>query len=275
MPPIETISLRSMLHLSALLQAPPRPTGIRALRHRAEVCPAQQPLSPWRILLPPLALMAGLWWFPPDAIDLWLADAMAIPGIGFPYKHQPFLEVVLHDMAKQALVAVGIGHCLLWLGAGRWGLPRDRKPLLYVFLAMLLATGIVKPLKTLTEVQCPWSLQRYGGTELYSGVFDPRPAPVAKAGECWPAGHAATGFSLVALFFGWRERRPRLARAGLWASIGLGTLLGLGRMLQGAHFLSHTLWSALIEWALCGALYCLFWRPLPAAPTAHGSHPPA
>lgn len=82
----------------------------------------------------------------------------------------------------------------------------------------------------------------------------PPPAP-ANPGRCRPGGHASAGFSLLALFFVLRDRRPRAARIALVVALGLGSLFSLGRMLQGAHFLSHNLWTLLINWVICVLTY--------------------
>lgn len=42
----------------------------------------------------------------------------------------------------------------------------------------------------------------------------------------------------------------------------MGCLLSLSRMLQGAHFLSHNLWTMLFDWLICLGLYRLMlYRP--------------
>nr|NLU58680.1 hypothetical protein [Pseudomonas sp. BIGb0427] len=64
---------------------------------------------------------------------------------------------------------------------------------------MGLSTSFVTPVKAVTAVQCPWSLSEFGGKETYSELLSPRPA-TDKPGRCWPGGHAATGFTLFALF---------------------------------------------------------------------------
>jgi hypothetical protein len=53
----------------------------------------------------------------------------------------------------------------------------------------------------------------------------------------------------------WRRRRPRWAVISLVAGLTLGTLLGLGRMATGAHFLSDAVWSALIALGIAHILY--------------------
>jgi len=61
----------------------------------------------------------------------------------------------------------------------------------------------------------------------------------------------------LALFFALRDRRPRTARIALVVALGLGAVFSLGRMMQGAHFLSHNLWTLLFDW-LIGVL-CYRW----------------
>lgn len=65
-----------------------------------------------------------------------------------------------------------------------------------------------------------------------------------------PSGHAAGGFSLIALHLaGIASGDRRLRALGLWTAVLAGSAFGLVRMAQGAHFLSHNLWAAAIDWA--------------------------
>ncbi len=212
----------------------------------------------WALGLP-LLVMALLLLFEPSAIDLALEDLLYVPGQGFIGARSFFLEDILHDRAKQGVIALA-GTVLLVL-LGSYILPSqvriERRRWLYVLFAMVLASSLVTPLKKITEVQCPWNLTRYGGTETYSALTETRAAPVEHVGNCWPGGHASSGFTLFALFFALRDQRPRAARIALLAALGLGTVLSAGRMLQGAHFLSHNLWTALIDWTVCAVLYRL------------------
>ena len=128
-------------------------------------------------------------------------------------------------------------------------------------LAMALSTSFVNPLKTLTRMHCPWSLSEFGGVEQFSELLGPRAPAVEKGGRCWPGGHAAAGFTLFAFFFVWRDRQPRRARAALVSALLLGGVFSLSRMIQGAHFLSHNLWTALFCWLIClGCYHLLLYR---------------
>jgi membrane-associated PAP2 superfamily phosphatase len=221
--------------------------------------PDKQSLDMLRLIGIPLLLMAMLLLFEPTAIDLALQDRLYRPGEGFIGARSFFLEDILHDKVKQGVIAIAVGILLTILLSLAWPqrIRIERKRWLYVLLAMLLASSLVTPLKKITEVQCPWNLTRYGGTETYSALTETRAAPVEHVGNCWPGGHASSGFTLFALFFALRDQRPRAARIALLAALGLGTVLSAGRMLQGAHFLSHNLWTALIDWTVCAVLYRL------------------
>lgn len=219
---------------------------------------AARPLRTWLALGLPLGLTLLLLTFEPTRLDFALSDLFYQPGVGFAGRHSAFLENFLHDRAKQAVILLGVlaiaGLLASWLYRP-WA--AGRRPFGYLVLAMALSTAIVNPVKTLTGVHCPWDLTRYGGVETYTPLLAER-APVAdKAGRCWPGGHASSGFTLFALYFVLRDRKPRLARAALWFALGLGSLFSLGRVMQGAHFLSHNVWTALFDWLICLGCYRL------------------
>lgn len=210
----------------------------------------------------PLTIMALLLLIEPTRLDFALANLMYQPGVGFIGRHSAFLEDILHDRAKQAVIAFGVLAILGFIGSFiLQRLKPLRRQLGYLVLAMGLSTAFVTPMKAVTAVQCPWSLSQFGGSETYSPLLDHRPA-TDKPGRCWPGGHAAAGFTLFALYFVWRDRRPRLAKAGFVFAMTLGTVFSISRMLQGAHFFSHNLWTAVFCWLIClGSYYAVLYRP--------------
>ncbi|AOE84935.1 phosphatase PAP2 family protein [Pseudomonas sp. TCU-HL1] len=212
----------------------------------------------------PLAAMALLLFLDTPRIDFALAHLFYDPQGGFIGRHSAFLEDVLHDRAKQVVILLGVLAVAGFLASllptrlRQW-----RRPLGYLVLALGLSTAIVTPLKAVTAVQCPWSLAEFGGVEPYSPLLGHHPY-FDKPGRCWPGGHASAGFSLLALFFVLRDRRPRLARVALVGALTLGTVFSIGRMMQGAHFLSHNVWTLLFDWMICLACYRLvLYRPAP------------
>lgn len=219
----------------------------------------------------PLALMLWLLLADPSALDFAIAHWAYAPQSGFIGRSSRLLEDVLHDRAKQAVIVIGvlaIAGLVLSLLIKPWR--HWRRPLGYLVLAMALSTSYVNPLKTLTGVHCPWSLSEFGGKETYTPLLSAR-APTDKPGRCWPGGHASAGFSLFALFFVLRDRRPRLARAALYLALTLGITFSVGRMLQGAHFFSHNLWTALFDWMISlGCYRLLLYRPALAPDASPG-----
>ncbi|HSS46612.1 MAG TPA: phosphatase PAP2 family protein [Burkholderiales bacterium] len=184
----------------------------------------------------------------------------------FPLRNRWFLEVVMHRWAKYAVVILGVAVLAAYLVSFRIAsLAPLRRVFLFLILAMGLSSGAVSYLKSVSHKQCPYDLKMYGGYAPYTGIFEKAP-PGVKPGRCWPGGHSSAGFCLMAFYFvGLRLRNKRVALWGLYGGFGLGFVFGMGRVLQGAHFLSHHLWAALICWLVMLALYELMLRRLPIA----------
>ncbi|MBI5618386.1 MAG: phosphatase PAP2 family protein [Gammaproteobacteria bacterium] len=125
----------------------------------------------------------------------------------------------------------------------------------YVALAVVLVQIVIVAGQRTTNLQCPWSLEPFGGTRPYVRLLEPRHHDV-QAGHCFPARHAGGGYSLFALYFVLRERRRRLARAALVAAFAVGASFGYAQWARGAHFPSHDLFSAYIAWLVALGLYC-------------------
>jgi membrane-associated PAP2 superfamily phosphatase len=174
-------------------------------------------------------------------------------------------EFIGHRLARGALVAIWL--LLVAAALASWwvqGLVRHRGVLWATVLAMALGPVLVTLLKDINTRACPWNLKDYGGMVDYSDLWF---VPRALAGRCFPGGHAAGGFSLVALAFAGQAANHRgLRRAGLWLGFGAGAAFSLLRLAQGAHFMSHNLWSAVID--LCMAALCFAPLLLPRAVAA-------
>ncbi|WP_248917300.1 phosphatase PAP2 family protein [Pseudomonas entomophila] len=221
-----------------------------------------RPINPWLYLGIPLFMAVALILLEWTSLDLDVADLFFDQAAGeFIGRHSYLLETVLHDRVKQGVIAFGliamVGFAASFFCKQLFGWRRELGCLV---LALGLSTAFVTPLKKVTQVQCPWSLTQYGGKETYSKLLEPRP-PTDKPGLCWPGGHAATGFCLFGLFFMLRDRRPRLARAALALAFVAGSVLSVGRMMQGAHFLSHNVWTAVFCWLIgLGSYYLVLYR---------------
>jgi len=177
---------------------------------------------------------------------------------GFPGRHDWLLSDVLHTGARQLLVVLGLAALGLALLGTRgwltWLPPRNAWLAAAGMIVILLGVAV---LKALTNRHCPWDVVDFGGYAPYVGLLELPPASIAP-GACFPAGHASGGFVWMVWGVALRPHSRRLACAMVLLGLLLGALLGGAQMLRGAHFLSHTLWTAWFAWAVSVALAALF-----------------
>ena len=196
----------------------------------------------------PLALALFAWLASHSGFDQAVSDFFYDATLTrFPAHDSFWLELLGHRVAKAAIWILAAGMFAAAIGVGRtWPAANERHALWVALLAMALGPLIVYLLKQTTGHHCPWDLKAYGGFAEYS--FDWF-VTTTNAGHCFPSGHASAGYSLIALgFLGHAIDRPVLARTGFIAAIVLGTAYGAVRVMQGAHFVSHNLWAAAIDW---------------------------
>jgi membrane-associated PAP2 superfamily phosphatase len=215
----------------------------------------------WHLGLPLVAAVLVFFVSEHTALDRWVSDRFYDPAIRhFPLRYDWFMETVLHHWAKYVLVLVAFsGLAGFLLSYAVEGLKRWRREMLFVFLAILLGAVTIGILKKTTNKHCPYDMEIYGGFAPYVGLLEATPADV-QPGRCWPGGHASGGFGLMAFYLLWYRTRPRLARAALAVGFAYGFVLGFGRVVQGAHFFSHNLWTAIICWCIYLILYELMLR---------------
>lgn len=191
------------------------------------------------VLLPLLAWLCALVWLWGGHADPWLArmlffDATTGQWLGSGVNGW-WAQQVLHEGGRNLVRCIFAGTLLLavWPG-GQHALRRQRAR--YLATSIALTVLVAGALKQVTGVACPWDLQQFGGLSH------------AARAACFPGGHSASGFSLVAFYFAWRVDSPRRARAGLMCALAVGALFALGQEARGAHFLSHDLTSAAMAW---------------------------
>lgn len=210
-------------------------------------------------LWPLCLLLAMLLLFSLLRLDPKLASALYALGHAFPYQHSDSYELWLHEWPKR--LAVGVFFLLLLVSLIPWRgrtLQRWYIPLWLSLAAMLISSSVVGSLKRETDVYCPVQIANFGGRHAAT-VEGPFPTFEGEGGHCWPAGHATTGMSFVALYFGLlMMAKPRLAQVALWGSLASGHLLGLAQVLRGQHFLSHQLWTTAICWFVSLAVFWIW-----------------
>ncbi len=205
--------------------------------------------------------------------DQWLADQIyRWEGSRWAFKDAWWTTHVIHRGGKNLSTLAGVLVMLALLRAcldARW--KALRRPLLYLLLAVGLSTGLVALLKSMTQMDCPWDLQRYGGLRPFIGLFEARPELLGRA-ACFPAGHASAGYGWVALYFFALQVRPRWRWVALATAVATGLAFGFSQQLRGAHFLSHDVWSLAVSWTVAVLLYLLMFPPATASTLKEEPH---
>jgi membrane-associated PAP2 superfamily phosphatase len=198
-----------------------------------------------------LALLLALEWTP---LDLVIARLSYDPATAtFPLREHPVTTRIAHDGVKLAS-----GLVFAWIAVSAWKpigpLRRlggaGRTYLLASAVACLVAVAL---LKRASALHCPWGLVEFGGAQPYLRLLDPVPTGWTR-GACFPAGHALSAFAYLGGFFAWRGVDRRAALVWLAAVLLVGVFAGVSQQLRGAHFLSHTLWTAWLCWTIAAAL---------------------
>lgn len=190
----------------------------------------------------------------------WEAAGLDLPLVrlygqasGFAWREHWLTARLLHDGARQlgwacvALLALSLWRPRLLLPA----LPGPQR--LWWLATTLACVALIPLLKRASSTSCPWALAEFGGTvarhvpHWVLGLRDGGP------GGCFPSGHASTAFALLPGWFVLRHHAPGAARRLLAVVLAAGLLLAWVQMMRGAHYLSHSLWTAWVCWSV-GAL---------------------
>ncbi|HSI60048.1 MAG TPA: phosphatase PAP2 family protein [Ideonella sp.] len=212
---------------------------------------ARSPLFPGPVAVTVCLLSIAIAW---DASGLDMAAASWFGSAsGFPLRDHWFFSTVLHEGGRLVSWGLATWLCIsVWWPAGC--LKRiDARHRLQLAISSLLAVLLVSGLKSISATSCPWDLAAFGRTARHVSHWTWGLAGGDGAGgHCFPAGHASAGFAFVGGYFAFRDRSPGLARNWLIVALAAGLLLGMGQQVRGAHFMSHTLWTACVCW--CAAL---------------------
>ena len=210
-----------------------------------------------------LALVLG---WDASGLDIAAAQWFGTPT-GFPWRDNERLVLWLHEVPRIGSWVFVIG---LFIAIWRpfWILRRvDRVGRVQLALTVLAGVLAVSLIKTGSRTSCPWDMQVFGGVATHVshwawGVRDGGP------GKCFPAGHASAAFAYLGGWFVFRRSAPTLAWRWLAAVVVVGIVLGIVQQMRGAHYMSHTLWTAWICWTVGFAIDWLVtrWRARRALP---------
>ncbi|WP_077035158.1 phosphatase PAP2 family protein [Pelomonas sp. KK5] len=182
-----------------------------------------------------------------SGLDLLLVRHWA-DAAGFPWRERWITARVLHEGGRMA--AWGVAAVLLvniWKPVWPEQTKRER---IWWLAATLVCVLVIPMIKRVSTTSCPWDQAEFGGVAQYVshwrfGVLDGGP------GKCFPSGHASSAFAFLSGYFALRRAYPRGARAWLLTTILIGAVFGFVQMIRGAHYASHTMWTAWVCWVVC------------------------
>ncbi|MDO9315801.1 MAG: phosphatase PAP2 family protein [Burkholderiaceae bacterium] len=173
---------------------------------------------------------------------------------GFAWRNHWLLAGFFHEGGRW-LSAVVIGVVIVNV-VRPWSFARDMSPLSrwWWCMATVACLLLIPTLKHGSMTSCPWDLAEFGGSAHYVshwvlGVRDGGP------GGCFPAGHPSAAFSFFGGWFALRATSPKAARrwlAGVWTC---GIAFGVAQLLRGAHYPSHSMWTAWLCWTTSALLW--------------------
>lgn len=167
---------------------------------------------------------------------------------GFALREHWLWSRVLHE-GMRPLGWLAVGWLALGLARPLGVLRRlDRGARVQLLAGTVASLVVIQWFKHASATSCPWDLRLFGGAADYVSHWAWRLSD-GGPGHCFPAGHASAGFAFFSGYFVLRPVAPRLARRWLWATLAAGLVLGLAQQVRGAHFMSHTAWTAWLCWS--------------------------
>lgn len=195
-------------------------------------------------------------------VDLWFSMRYWRPDAGFFQRDNPWVQALYTHtpMVGNSLLGLAllVAVAAPWLArlarhwhadpiathlTGLW-----RRTAIATLCVALLSSGLIIEVGLKNTMGRPRPVQtvQFGGDMPFHAVFELGTTPDKH--KSLSSGHAAAGFSLMALGLcaqaRWRRR---------WFLIGVvtGSIVGLGRIMQGGHYLSDIVFSFYAVWLSC------------------------
>lgn len=188
-----------------------------------------------------LDVAASRRFYHPELADHWPVASQ--PVWHWFYLSTPWITSSLAAAAGALLVASFV----------RTRLSRLRLHGLFILLSVIVGPGLIinALLKDHWGRPRPREIVEFGGRMQYAAPL----LPSSAHGKSFPCGHCSVGYLYAVGWWIWRRNRPRWAVASLGVGLGMGSLLGVGRMAAGGHFLSDAVWAGLIAFGVAHVLY--------------------
>lgn len=204
------------------------------------------------------ALLGMLFFFVP-AIDLWAAAKFYDRHRGFIISNPssgsalPFLPWVAKVFVTACCLVFAVNTIRRYFLGKNVPLVASNRVIIFLLFTLGIGPGLIvnAVLKDHWGRARPFQVTEFGGDRQFTAAF-------VVSDQCntncsFVSGDPSLGYFGLAFFFIARRRRTLIAGAAILA----GTLLGLVRMAQGAHFLSDVIFSGVFTFLAAWLLYFL------------------
>lgn len=206
--------------------------------------------------------------FTPE-IDLWAARRCFTPGEGGgSFIENGFTRLFFH-CGEHVGLAVGAAATGIYLIS--WLFKRLkplRKGALTMVLTLLIGPGLITNslLKEYWSRPRPKQVIEFGGNAPFRPFYAPHFSHNGEARKSFPSGHATMGFYYLSLALpAYRSRRRWLFLGATALTLFMGLSLSVARVIQGAHFVSDTLFAFVVVWMVAWGVDALLHFPLKKA----------
>jgi len=137
-----------------------------------------------------------------------------------------------------------------------------RSPSLVLILTFIMGAGFFTHLilKDHWGRPRPKQVTEFGGTQNFRPFYSPNFYNQPEPSKSFPCGHCSMGFYFFALaLVGKRLNKKWLTDLGFGLALSLGIILGILRIMQGGHFFSDVVFSALLLWLTALSMDYLVW----------------
>jgi membrane-associated PAP2 superfamily phosphatase len=204
-----------------------------------------------------LCSLLAIYFFRNSELDLWAARLFYHPeNLSDPWFEQDHKLWIFFYFAAPWLTGVLLlgSRIILGLSQCLQKLKPFRVHAVCTFLVVALGSGlfingIFKPYWGRPR---PREVMELGGKHEYQCFYSPA---IGAPGKSFPCGHCSVGFSYGLLWWLLRRKKPAVATMALLGSLGVGGLMGIGRIAAGGHFFSDVIWSGLITYWVCYWVY--------------------
>lgn len=168
---------------------------------------------------------------------------------GFIYKDYSYFNFLLKYGEIPALLSAALAFVIFLLSFFFKPLRSLRETCLFITLTLVVGAGLI----TNAILKDHWGRPRprqttiFGGNQPFKAMYQPdfhNPN-----GASFNSGHAAMGFFFLSFIIaGWRRHSRFFVIAGIILTLFMGLSLSLTRIVQGGHFFSDVLTSAIVMW---------------------------